>query len=268
MVSSSFWECDRVKFKQLPTLQEALRACDSDVLVRVLLDDRAAAPDAERGGPGRKAARKRLGAALKTMRSLPVDTKANRNRILFPEESFVLRGASMLVEHRVGVVLLAREDFPAVRRARTALDGDAVEAKLPQRDLALRPWDQMLADKVWLAGPWCLRERYAALASAFWEMTYFGFEYDRACARMMEERARRVVGGRDAGRKPQGLVFKGATVSDVAAARALAWGLAEPDRIEAAYRDRLAKRVAALNEAARRELCDRVLDLEERLSSG
>ena len=63
-----------------------------------------------------------------------------------------------------------------------------------ERCYALAPWEETLGCKVWLGGDWCCRERYRVLASAFWELTFYGFEYDLVRARTACEKAARLTG--------------------------------------------------------------------------
>lgn len=264
MSDASLWEKDRVKFKEMPTLQEALCVCDRGNLMRVLLDELMAYDSRQRGRTASKSARKRLASTLDVMQTLPLDAKGNRDRVLFPSESFVLQGTSLRIVHRLGAVLLLKGDLPLVHNARTHLEkGVGSDGGDPfSHEYALRPWEETLATKVWLAGPWCRRERYASLAAAFWEMTYFGFEYDCAHARMMHEKAIRFVEG---SRETDVPACRGMTISDVKNDLSLSMGLREPDRFELDYRDRLTQRVVKLNRKARIDLCDRVIDWGRRV---
>lgn len=266
MSAASLWEKDRVKFKEMPTLQDALCVCDRDNLIRVLLDELTAYDSRQQDRTATKSARKRLASTLDVMQALPVDAKGNRDRVLFPSESFVLQGTSLRIVHRLGAVLLIKGDAPLVHNVRAHLEEgagtDTNEGDPFSHEYALRPWEETLATKVWLAGPWCRRERYASLAAAFWEMTYFGFEYDRAHARMMHEKAARFVGGHRGSDAP---ARGGATISDVKKGLSLSMGLKEPDRFDLDYRDRLTQCVVRLNRKARIDLCDRVIDWERRV---
>lgn len=264
MSDASLWEKDRVKFKEMPTLQDALCACDRGNLVRVLLDELMAYDPRQRDRTASKSARRRLASTLDVMQALPLDARGNRDRVLFPSESFILQGTSLRIVHRLGAALLLKGDLPLVHNARTHLKkGDgSYEGDPFAHEYALRPWEETLATKVWLAGPWCRRERYASLAAAFWEMTYFGFEYDCAHARMMHEKAVRFVEGHQEKDAP---TWQGRTVSDVKNGLSLSMGLREPDRFELDYRDRLTQCVVKLNRKARIDLCDRVIDWERRV---
>lgn len=266
MSTSSLWDRSHMRIKQVPTFQEVLCSCDRDRLVQVLLGDWTSRMSQGEGGAP-KSVRKQLNAALGIMRSLSIDAKANRTDILFPRESFVLQGKSLHIVHHIGAELLSKRDFPAVRQARNDDERDSRMGRGEEftHDYVLHPWEKTLADRVWLAGPWCRRERYAVLASVFWEMTYFGFEYDRVHARIMEEKTRNFIDCRQDGEMAS---CRGMTVSDVAVARSKAMGLVEPDRFELDYRDRLVQYVARLNRAACLAFYDRVLDFEKRLDKG
>ncbi len=268
MSNDSFWDRERLAPEQLPTLQELLECCDEGLLVRVIVDEHAARADGFAPSPKRRRAmEKRLARTLASMRALHVKGKAGRMQALLPEESFVLHGGSGLVERRLSASLVRVEDATLLARSETALGesggGDADERVSdgrsapdgrfdpPRQPYALAPWERTLASPVWLAGPWCRRERYLVLASSFWEMTFFGFEYERAVAEQARERAKRALGGEGAPGAAAGPSDSRAPVPETAADRARWFDLVEPDRFEEDYRDRLVARVAELNRIAR-----------------
>lgn len=104
--------------------------------------------------------------------------------------------------------------------------------------------------RVWLGGSRCCRERYLVLAAAFWEMTYFGFEYERVCARRAEEKARRLVGKDVPGERPSEPPAH--RVRRAAAGRRRGSGSWNPTGFELDYRDSMIVRVAQLNDDSRK----------------
>ena len=283
MSCSSFWDEDGLAFKRLPTLQDLLSCCDEARFVRVVMEERvgrAFAP-VPASPKRRRAAERKLAAALKTMRGLPARKKANRSMVLLPAESFVLHARSGLIERTVSARLVPFACAPAVRLALdqadpSGFDGEGVAKaldRLPQPlEYALARWEDTLATRVWLGGPWCCRERYLVLSSAFWEMTYYGFEYDRACASRAREKARLVA---DAGVRVDGTGRgHGAAAREAgerprtAADRAVRFGLDEPERFDRAYRDRLIQRVGSLNQAAQLDFWRRFETLARQLGKG
>ena len=176
----------------------------------------------------------------------------------------MLHARSGLIERHVSAALLSLDDVPLARRAVQRSDAAPPgEAERPQpRPYTLDPWERTLASRVWLGGSRCCRERYLVLASAFWEMTYFGFEYERVCARRAEEKARRLVGKDVPGERPS---EPPRTVSDERRRQAEGFGLVEPDRFELDYRDSMIVRVAQLNDDSRKALWLLLLDVACRL---
>ena len=198
MSDGSAWEREALSIKQVPSLQALLRCCDERLLVRAIVEEHAVLAGDWDALPAKRkrAAEKRLAATLATMRGLPLDKKGARGSLLLPHESFVLHARSGLIERHVSAALLSLDDVPLARRAVQRSDAATPpgEAEGPQpRPYTLDPWERTLASRVWLGGSRCCRERYLVLASAFWEMTYFGFVYERVCARQAEEKARRLV---------------------------------------------------------------------------
>lgn len=245
MCCSKVWDEENLSFEQLPTLQELLRCCDEKLLVRTVVEDHQRQEAAAATVKQHKEAKKRLARALATMRTLPVDSPS-RAAVLLPEEVFVLHADSGLIERRIVASLVFVEDEEVARRA---LVGEDCITSLEPRSYALVPWEASLAYRVHFDGPWCLCERYQILASAFWELTFFGFEYDRAAAHQAQKKAERVMGA-----------AKSAPPKDRTSC-ARAYGLEVPDRFTEERREALARRVGALNQASRRDFYRRFLTL-------
>ncbi|WP_080802527.1 hypothetical protein [Arabiibacter massiliensis] len=252
MCCSDFWAREDLSLKRLPTLQELLRCCDGGLLVRVIEEEHMAGELAGLPPKRRRQVEKRLWRALSCMRDVRAG-KASRTSALLPEEAFVLHAGSGLIERRVSAALASGEDASAARRALAGGRGPLPE----ERPYTLAPWEEALAYRVQLAGPWCARERYQVLASAFWELTFFGFEYDRATACQAQRRAALLLAEDDA--PPAHAEAVGATVSEDRALRARSFGLEVPDRFDGERFDALARRVGALNEEARRDFWRRFL---------
>ena len=285
MCASDFWARDNVPFERLPTLQELLICCDEKLLVRAIMEDCLQAEAAAAVPKRRKAMKRRLARALAAMRALPVECPS-RSSVLLPRERFALHADSGLIERRVVASLALLDDAEEARRAiappaegAARASGRAHCAFAEERRYALVPWEESLAYRVWLGGPWFLRERYEALASAFWEMTFFGFEHDRVLARQSRRKAELELDadasdgerGGDGGGAGDGegagagaFVPVGATVRADRAVRARAFGLELPDRFDEERREALARRVSVLNDAAAGEFWERFLALASR----
>lgn len=281
MSCSSFWDGGDLAFKTLPTLQDLLMCCDDARFVNVVMEEhvRRAFADAPASPKRHRAAERKLESALAVMRELPVRKKANRSKILLPSESFVLHAHSGLIERVVSIRLVSFACAPAVRRALEMVEsgagfqgqaaGDVLDA-LPQPiAYALAPWEETLGTRVWLGGPWCCRERYLVLAGAFWEMTYYGFEYDRT--RASQERAKALLVATphvlaDAGscERSRG----GASVVSSATRRAVSFGLAEPERFDRAYQESLIRCAGSLNQLAQLDFWRRFEALARQLGKG
>lgn len=263
-----------LRLSDLPTLQEALAACDRDVFARVVIDDfacRGWRPTREE----RASMCRRLNASLDAMMALTVNPQANRNWVLVPRESYVLSARDWSISWRLHAALVPVFDEKNARRLVRATGGPAASYKEvkkadkrlrkvlgPQsprvddgdwagleRTYTLAPWEDTLGCKVWLGSGWCRRERYVALASAYWEMTFFGFEYDKVQARAAQEKAARVLGetpGKGASRAP----------------------VPHLDPLDRKASQRLAQRVAVINHNALYTFTERLLDLAVRLERG
>ena len=233
------------------------------------------------GKKQRHAMEKRILTSLDAMCSLNVKRKGGKRRLLlYPEESFSLDGRTGMIKRRLSASLFDLRHIESVKKAREALGSYAyaykqvkriskdkrkraiVEAEeLEPQAYTLVPWEKVLAYRIWLPGSLCLRDRYMVLASAFWEMTFYGFEYDRAQARAANAKAERLVIGASAndsdGEFPNAPIDK----QDEDAFRAEAESLPEPcvspygliavDSFDLAYREKLACVIAVLNHNAR-----------------
>lgn len=245
MCCSNVWDGENLSLEQLPTLQELLRCCDEKLLVRTIVEDHQKEETAAASSKRRKQVKRRLARSLAAMRSLSVE-RPSCMAVLLPEEVFIVHGDSGLIERRIVASLVFIDDEETVRHV---LAGDTEPMAFEPRAYALVPWETSLAFRVYLVGPWCLTERYQMLASAFWELTFFGFEYDQALARQAQVKAELLMGSAS-DRTPQ------------QNARGMCdYGLEPPDHFTEDRRDALARRVGALNDAARRDFFRRFLDL-------
>ena len=283
MSYGSAWQRETLTLKQIPPLRALLQCCDEGLLVRVIIEEHAVRALDWDALPSkrRRAIEKRLAATLATMRRLPARKKPKRPGLLLPDESFVLRAGDGLIERRVGAALVFLDEAPLARRAESGED----EEGLRPHGYTLDPWEDTLAHRVWLGGSWCCRERYLVLASAFWEMTYLGFEYDRVCARRAEVKAARLLDGATSGEgkgeergggSAEGSEETGetscssrapATVSQERRRQAASFGLTTPDPFERDYRDSLIVCVARLNRERRLALGSLLVDVADRLEA-
>lgn len=275
MSYSSFWEQDNLTFKQLPTVQDLLTCCDDKRFVEVVLSERVCrAFGGEALSPKRRRrVERRLLATLTVMRNLPIRKKSNRTKVLIPQEAFVLHVGSGLIERSVSARLVSLDDAPFVERTLNVMEGDASlqgnvqsEGEPPWlASYALASWEDTLACRVWLRGGWCCRERYLVLSSAFWEMTYYGFEYDRVVANQARAKAARAACS--CGKNSPSPTTDGPGIQGDNARSALSFGLVEPDRFEGAYQERLALCVAELNRGAQLEFLHRFSSLAHQLGA-
>ncbi len=290
MSGGSLWEREHLRPRDLPSLQEVLGACDRSLLRRVIIEDFAevhACADKAR----RNAMAQRLDGSLDAMASLEVRRGPTRGWVLAPRESYVLdaRGGTLTwrlhaalvpllnvaaAERLVRVAQMPATTYAQARKVDKRLRSLAVRAAdvkgsagdvddWGERCYALAPWEETLGCKVWLGGDWCCRERYRVLASAFWELTFYGFEYDLVRARTAREKAARLMGGSD----PTG-EEAGARITASPGGLAAACGLQPPDRFTGEALGRLAQRVAVLNHRAHCAFFEQMLDLARRMERG
>ena len=111
-------------FDDLPTLQDAFRTCDRDLLVRVVMADQVQGsfPAETVGKKQRHAMEKRILTSLDAMCSLKVKRKGGKRRLLlYPEESFSLDGRTGMIKRRLSASLFDLRHIESVKKAREAL---------------------------------------------------------------------------------------------------------------------------------------------------
>lgn len=284
MGSAKLWGASCLRWRDLPTLQELFSSCDRALLEQVIIEDFACR--GARVGKKRYAAmQSRLAASLDVMESLALARKANKGWLLAPRGSYLLNAQQESISWQLHMVLIPQCDsrtltwFIQNEGSVAASCGKAGKTKkqrcpesvssrghthdwvpevLAMRSYTLAPWEETLACKVWLGGDWCFRERYVALASAFWEMTFFGFEYDRAQARMAREKAARM-------KESSGVSTRNRLSENCLKVPPDVYALRPPNPFIQKSRQRMAQRVAALNSNENLAFYGRLLDLSKRL---
>lgn len=289
MSKTSLWDATSMRRDDLPNLQDLFLTCDHKLLRQVIIDDFAC-----RGAPvdkkQRKAMNYRLETSLDAMGSLPVAHNAAKNWILMPRETYGFSAQSNAISWRIHAAqapLLSKEiakafmgaadseasSYKRVKKASKRLQKYAetseslelkqVASECWERNFTLAPWQETLGCKVWLGGTWCSRERYAVLASAYWEMTFYGFEYERVEARIMSDQAKKVnaVSLEKEARKEQ-------TKIDRLYKEVNRFGLEVPDPFFDESRKCLARRIAILNHRAQCAYFNQIYDVVRRLERG
>lgn len=284
MGSVKLWSASCFRWRDLPTLQELFSSCDRALLEQVVIEDFACR--GKRIDKKRYAAmQSRLATSLDVMESLTLARKSSKSWLLAPQGSYLLHAQKRSISWRLHMALVPRchsatlkrfiqneKDLVAPcsqvnktkkQRSRTAAcfrghmrDGQ-LEA-LGVRNYTLVPWEETLACRVWLGGDWCCRERYVALASAFWEMTFFGFEYERAQTRMVQEKAACATESSEVSVRSRSFKSRLEKSSDV-------YGLRPPNLFVQKDQRRMAQRVAVLNSNENLTFYERLLDLSQRL---
>lgn len=284
MGSAKLWSASCFRWRDLPTLQELFNSCDRALLEQVVIED-FACRDKQISKKRYAAMQSRLAASLDVMESLTLAQKSSKSWLLAPRGSYLLNAQKGSISWRLHMALVPRchsgtfkrfiqneKDLVAScsqvdktkkqrSRAATCSRGRTCDGQfeaLVARSYTLVPWEETLAYKVWLGGDWCCRERYVALSSAFWEMTFFGFEYDRAQARMVREKAVRATEPSEASAVRRPLESRFEKSSDV-------YGLRPPNLFVQKDQRRMVQRVAVLNNNENLAFCERLLDLSQRL---
>lgn len=304
MNGGSLWERECLRPHDLPNLQELFGVCDRSLLQRVIIEDFTGC-HAYMDKARYKVMMKRLDATLDSMLSLPVRRKPTKGWVLVPQESYEvdlqestlrwqLRAALVplfdvtIAERLVRASQMPVTSFKQVKKRnkhlrsfmmRAGRMGDDVwdVGTWGGRDYALILWEEMLGCKVWLGGKWCCRERYHVLASAFWEMTTYGFEHDLVSVRIACEETARFMGKSDLAAKKMAHFAGGFDRAGKSHAThtvkhseslAVSCGLQPPDRFTREVHNRLAKRVAVLNHQAHLLFFEQMLDLARRMERG
>lgn len=274
------WSQSSFSFDELPSLQDALRDCEKDLLARVVLSDHTLAgkPFAAYGKKRVRAMRRRLGKTIDEFCELELPLGGRGGHwMLLPQEVFLLGPSLGVMERRLQAALVSLDDVRVVECARAALGQrvgtyrhvrqaqkrarrrvrNAYDSEVPMpKEYRCLPWEDVLACKVWLGNGLCRRERYMVLAEAVWEMTFHGFSRAEVQAKAARERS---AGGDS---------LCSGTAPSVPNLAELDLGLTEPDYLERGYVRALSRRLAVLNHNALIDLYDLQLDVSARCGMG
>lgn len=271
------WDRPNLSFDEVPSLQDALRECDRDLLARVVLADHllGGRPFEAYGKKRVRAMRRRLGKTIDELCEMEVSSSVGEHEVLLPQELFSLCLPAGFLRRDIRAALVSLDDARAVECARVAL-GQRAGTHRAMRQAQKRArrrvrkacgcdvpapkgysqalWKDTLACKVWLGNGLCRRERYMLLSGAVWEMTFYGFsraEVESNVARACEASAKSPPAACG-----EALMFSNSADVDL--------GLEEPDQFSGDYVRSLANRVAVLNHNALIDLYDLQLDLAAR----
>lgn len=262
MSHSDFRKQDNFAVSELPTLQDLLKSCDEDLLMRVVWNEHVMRDWGMRESllKQRNSFYNRIRSALAAMKTLSVKRKKGRNRIILPAETFILREGQTVIERRCGARLLFSVDVciaETMLHSKGKANTDSIN--LPARSYSLDPWEVVLASRVCLRGSWCTYERYLVLASAFWEMTFFGFAYDKVMAGQMCAKAKQLL--ESPAKKKHDGEGQSLAASHYQNERKDLFGLAVSCPLEREYRERLIAWVDGLNREAELDLCKRFIQI-------
>lgn len=288
MSDKVFWDRAAFTVSEMPSLRDLLLVCDSRLFARVVIEEfacRSARPSRQ----AYQSMEKRLQATRRTMLSLPVLPKQDK-WVLFPRETFTFDREARAIVSRLHLDLVPMYSRTFLKELRhvfgektgsykhvkkadlrvAALQHEqSSETKNPQqahsRSYSVDLWEDVLACCIWLGGSWSVQERYIMLASAFWEMTFYGFEYDVVQARLLRKEKQGNLGSGDFRDLPSTVEQ---SQEKKKAKRACLWGLLESGSLEGSYEKSIHKTVSILNHNARCDQLDARLDLACRLKEG
>lgn len=254
------WESHHFSGEELPCLQDVLRSCDREALLRTIADNQISLliPAGEVQARGMMEASVRL--SLDALCSLELDAPSP-NLVFIPKASYVLNARKLTLLRFVDAVLVPADGLLSVARYRAAMGGQV--SRYSQAEQAIReasralqeegrdcnpdgiPFafhaaEDVLSYRVWIPSGWCAYEKYAFLAAILWEHLNFD--------------ARSLVGF---------LSHQAVSVSD-SNVRAND-PLAEPCQMHVTYRRKMAEIVGALNHNAFLDCLDDQIELGGRL---
>ena len=193
---SSFWECDRLFFEDLPTVRDLIWSADWDILSREVSNYY------KSDGTDDEAVKAR--AALEEMMNL--ETRPPSDEWLFlPMEYYQVSGAPEAIDRYIDAALIRRRDFKVIeemssrekllytaRDCRKSLKREAKRYGKKYPNLygwASRSWAKTLSVRVWMQGDFSRKERYQVLGSIVREMMSLGdtWEQVREMRQMLKE---------------------------------------------------------------------------------
>lgn len=181
---SSFWDCDRLFFEDLPTVRDLIWNADWDILVKEVV--------AIEGEWREEAIRGALGDMMKLEAREP-----SPKWVFMPLDYYSTDSADEgLIQWHIDAALLRQRDLPAIDelsgrekpqcdiggcRKAMARDSKRLGEKYPDLySWELEPWEKVLSFRAWMHGGYSRKERYQVIACIVSEMMRFGDTRDEA----------------------------------------------------------------------------------------
>lgn len=156
----------------IPTLGQALAECDPSLLADVVVDGYVVGLDrlSEFGSDRIRVVLERVEASLAQMREVSAGCDDVVGKVVVPRETFLLESSSLRILRRIDACCVELRDLE---------DGTFLYDD-PQIDFSFSDmsWSQALGMPVWYLSTFCEQERYMMLASAFWELTRHGCNWE------------------------------------------------------------------------------------------
>lgn len=300
----TLWDVNAIAFKDIPTVQDLIRAADEKVLAACVVDRVAAdwgasvragkgagSSDREAGMHAEKKlrrARKRVRAVLREMAR--IDVKRSKVWCLFPERAFGADPETGDLSCELRCALVRRSDFsyaacelagsrPAESREAwreslgdrrdagrfRAMGRSPHTATLPTCGCGFATWRKLLGYRVWLGGDFTRKERYLALADVVCEALRYGLTESDATRAVKAER--RDIAHARAESERDRRAYPGEVV--VARCGQGDFGLAAPeDDFEEEYAFGMMDLACSLNHNEHLDLCRRVAQLARMVETG
>ena len=269
----SFWNCEKLRFEDLPTVAGLLFEADEDRLTSEILDmlftcgEPFDTPDAKRK-------RKEIRKAFKQMRLCSIAPRSGK-WVFMPLEVYDYDRLDGKFYWSTEAALLKRKDLYdladiAQRAEASAVGFDArgtahhVKLAEPQDDLphlhdwGLRSWEKVLSYRVWMHGGYSRKERYRTLASVFLVMMECGYD-----AKEVKDEQRLIKKEMKRSKK---LRKKDSTEHAPIELISRKYGLeANTDNYKEEFENRANETLCMLNNNARIDLARRAADLVDRM---
>lgn len=190
------WESHRFTGEELPRLQDVLRSCDRDALIRTMYDTHISSFISPEDVQARSMMEASVSLSLAALCEMELEDGPCQ-LVFVPKASYILNTRRLTFLRFVDAALIPVEGLPSIAQYRLAVGGRVSTFSQAERLLgeasrslrqagsdcspegipfALHSADDLLSYRVWIPSGWCTYERYVFLAAIVWEHLFSGVD--------------------------------------------------------------------------------------------
>ena len=182
-VKHTFWDCEQLSFRELPTVQDLFKAVDKDLLTKVIFDNHITKTD-NYNLNNKKAAKKAKKLVRSTLDKMCQSKISKKTKYCIFAKKFLEREMDSYHVCRMSIFpeCYHKKEFKKLVKPLDDDINNIYKDKPESVSLIFDDWSHVLSMKIWLKNCKSKQEKYLVLSEIFWEMTFFGFnqkEHDK-----------------------------------------------------------------------------------------